>query len=282
MGVEEFHYQVPWRSRGSQPGHHRGTSAGGGFEFRGHASLLDAPDPRRVDVRASLRHPFEEIVMRVYTQRSAIPVYLIADLSASMGFEGYSRKLDVLSDFSASLGYSAYRTGDPFAFIGCDSVVRTDFFQPLTRTRTAGHRVSARLRDFVPDASNSRGMLEAPALIGKSRSLIFLCSDFHFSLQLTGQILTALAYHTVVPIVLWDTMELTVPATGIAAFREAETGRRRTVWLRSSYRQRIHRAFAERRQNLVDYFLAFGLTPLFILDRFDAGDVTRYFYERAG
>lgn len=279
MGVEEFHYQVPWRARGSHPGHHRGTSAGGGYEFRGHASLLDAPDPRRIDVQASLRHPFEEIVMRVYTQRSAIPVYLIADLSASMSFEGYSRKLDVLSEFSASLGYSAYRTGDPFAFIGCDNTVRTDFLQPLTRTKMAGHRIGTRLRDFVPDAPSSRGMLEAPDHIGKSRSLVFLCSDFHFSLALTEQILTALAYHTVVPVVLWDTMELTVPATGIATFREAETGRRRTVWLRSSYRQRIGKAFAERRQNLVDLFLTFGLTPLFMLDRFDAGEMTRYFYE---
>lgn len=278
MGVEEFHYQVPWRSRTSHPGHHHGTSAGGGFEFRGHASLLDAPDPRRVDVQASMRRPLEEIVMRIYTQRSAIPVYLIADLSASMGFEGYSRKLDVLADFSASLGYSAYRTGDPFAFIGCDSAVRTDYFLALSRSKMAGHQISARLCDFVPDASNARGMLEAPALIGKSRGLIFVCSDFHFPLQLTGQILAALAYHSVVPVVLWDSMEITVPATGIAACREEETGRRRTVWLRASYRQRVRKAFAERRQNLVDYFLAFGLTPLFILDRFDTGEVTRYFY----
>jgi hypothetical protein len=122
-------------------------------------------------------------------------------------------------------------------------------------------------------------MLEAPGHMGKSRSLVFLCSDFHLPLALTGQILTALAYHTVVPVVLWDTMELTVPATGIATFREAETGRRRAVWLRSSYRQRIGKAFAVRRQNLVDFFLTFGLTPLFVRDRFDAGELTRYFYE---
>lgn len=226
-----------------------------------------------------MRHPFEEIVMRVYTQHSAIPVYLIADLSASMGFEGYSRKLDVLADFSAALGYSAYRTGDPFAFIGCDSTVRMDFFQPLTRTKTAGQRICAQLRDFTPRESSARGILGAPGLMGRTRSLIFLCSDFHFSLALTGQILTALAYHTVVPVVLWDTMELEVPPTGIATFREAETGRRRTLWLRTSYRQRIQKAYTERRENLTDFFLAFGLRPLFLIDKFDAGAMTRYFYE---
>jgi hypothetical protein len=279
MSVEEFHYRVPWRARGSHPGHHRGISAGEGYEFRGHASLLDAPDPRRIDIQASMRHPFEEIVMRVYTQHSAIPVYMIADLSASMGFEGYRRKLDVLADFSTALGYSAYRTGDPFAFIGCDSTVRADFFQPLTRAKTAGQRISSRLRDFTPEASGASGILEAPDLIGKARSLVFLCSDFHFSRALTGQILTALTYHTVIPVVLWDGVEIEVPATGIATFREAETGRRRTLWLRAAYRQRIQRAYTERRRTLTDLFLGFGLKPMFLTDKFDAGAITRYFYE---
>ena len=217
--------------------------------------------------------------MRVYTQRSAVPVFLIADLSASMGFEGYSRKLDVLADFAVSLGYSAYRTGDPFAFIGCDTGIMPDFFQPLTRAKMAAQRLAVRLRDFQPQAPSARGMLEAPTLIDRTRSLVFLCSDFHFPQAMTGRILSKLAYHRLVPIVLWDSIELTVPATGIATVQDRETGRRRTLLLHHWYRQRVRKAFAERRHLLVDYFLTFGLSPLFILDRFDAGDVTRYFYE---
>jgi uncharacterized protein (DUF58 family) len=279
MGVAEFHYRVPWQIRSSRPGHHRGAGAGGGFEFRGHATLLGAPDPRRFDIQASLRDPFEQLVMRVYTQRSAIPVYLIADLSASMGFAGCSRKLDVLADFAVSLGYSAYRTGDPFGFMGCDSRVRADFLQPLTRAKAAGEEVSTRLRDFVPTASDARGMLEAPGHMSQSRSLVFLCSDFHFSLDLLSQILAGLARHKVVPVVLWDSVEIGLPASGIAVLRDAELGRQRTVLLRPALRERIHRAFAERRQRLVDCFLASGTTPLFLRDRFDAGEVTRYFCE---
>ena len=279
MGVAEFHYRVPWRTRTSHPGHHRSASAGGGFEFRGHATLLGAPDPRRFDIQASLRDPFEQIVMRVYTQRSAVPVYLIADLSASMGFTGCSRKLDVLADFAVSLGYSAYRTGDPFAVIGCDSRVRADLLQPLTRAKAAGQDVSVRLRDFVPTASSSRGMLEAPGYMSQSRSLVFLCSDFHFSMDLLGQILARLARHKVVPVVLWDSVEIGVPASGIAAARDAELGRHRTLLLRPVLRERIYGAFAERRRQLVGCFLACGATPLFMRDRFDAAEVTRYFYE---
>ena len=278
MIVAEFHYRVPWRTRSSHPGHHRSVSAGGGFEFRGHATLLGAPDPRRFDIQASLRDPFGQILMRVYTQRSAIPVYLIADVSASMGFTGRSRKLDVLADFTLSLGYSAYRSGDPFGFIACDNRLRADLVQPLTRAKAAGQALSTRLRVLVPAASGSRGMLEAPAYLSQSRSLVFLCSDFHFSLDLLSRILAGLARHTVVPVVLWDSVEIEVPASGIAVMRDAEMGRRRSVLLRATLRERMHRAFAERRQQLEACFLACGARPLFLSDRFDAAELTRYFY----
>ena len=56
--VRELHYQVSAPVLGHFPGHHRSTRGGSGFEFRGHAALLDAPDPRRLDFHASLRDPF--------------------------------------------------------------------------------------------------------------------------------------------------------------------------------------------------------------------------------
>src|SRR5574341_1204843 len=116
--IQEFHYRVSWHAATHRPGHHRGARAGAGFEFIGHAPLLAARDPRRLDVRASLADPFGEWKVRQFRQRATVPVWLVADLSASMGFQGRRRKLDVLADFTASLGYSAWRTGDPFGFLG--------------------------------------------------------------------------------------------------------------------------------------------------------------------
>ena len=46
------------------PAHHRSTRGDSGFEFRGHAPLLDAPDPRRLDLHASLRDPFGDWIVR--------------------------------------------------------------------------------------------------------------------------------------------------------------------------------------------------------------------------
>ena len=71
MNAFELHYKVPWRASGSYPGHHPSQQKGGGLQFRHHVPLLDAPDPRRFDVRASLRDPFEQVQVRVCRPRPA-------------------------------------------------------------------------------------------------------------------------------------------------------------------------------------------------------------------
>ena len=103
--IPELHYRIAGTARGHFPGHHRGRQGDSGQEFRSHVPLLAAPDARRIDVHASLRNPYGDWLVRVHSQRSAIAVVLVADLSASMGFESLRRKQDVLADFVASLAW---------------------------------------------------------------------------------------------------------------------------------------------------------------------------------
>ena len=107
MNPAEVHYKVPWRARSYLPGHHASQQQGGGSEFRHHRALIDAPDPRRFDVRASLRDPFGQIQVRIYQQTSSIPVWVIADLSASMGFRGVASKMTTMAEFVAGLSLQA-------------------------------------------------------------------------------------------------------------------------------------------------------------------------------
>lgn len=278
MNVEAFHYRIPWPARGAQPGAHPGTQRGGGLEFRGHATLLAAPDPRRFDVAATLRDPFGQIMVRVYGQRSAIPVRVLADVSASMGFEGHCRKMDLLGDFTESLAWSAYRSGDLFAFTGCDSDIRPELVQPLTRAKTAGIVIAANLRKLEPAGRNALGLLKAAEQMPAARALVFLVSDFHFSLALLRELLANLAMHAVVPVVLWDGAEALAPQFGVARVIDPETGARRTLLLRPSLAERLRKAIARRAQLLTDCCSSFGLKPLFLENRFDADAVTRHFY----
>ena len=84
---EEFHYRLPGRISGQRPGSHRGSSVGAGQEFVTHLSLYDRPDPRRLDLRASLRTlRDDDWLVRVNRQRAGTAVRAIVDVSASMCF----------------------------------------------------------------------------------------------------------------------------------------------------------------------------------------------------
>jgi uncharacterized protein (DUF58 family) len=279
--LREFHYRISWRTNGYRPGHHPSRQGGGGFEFKTHAPLLAAPDVRRLDVHASLRDPFEQWVVRVYHQKSTIPVWMVVDLSASMGFVGAHRKLDVLADFTASMAYSAYRTGDPFGFIGCDGTVRADFLLAPTHAKGAGMVMAANVRALAPTADSASGLARAAEYIGRQRALVFLASDFHFPTVFLDKVLAGLAPHDVVPVVLWDSAEFArLPRFGIAVVRDSESGRRRAVLMRGAFHTRVAAQYAARRRELERAFTAHGLRPLFMIDRFNEDALTQYFFSR--
>ncbi len=277
--LKEFHYKIDWRANSHLPGYHRSTQSGGGLEFRGNVPLLASPDPRRLDIRASLSDPFEQWFVRSFRQRSQVPVYLIADLSASLGFFGERRKMDVLADFTESVAYSVYRTGDRFAFMGCDEVIRVDFVLPPTHALGPGSEIAQRLRAFVPTGTSASGLLDVGRNLTTRRSLIFFVSDFHCDQQLLASVMESLSAHRVCPIVLWDRAEFEhLPRFGLVLVRDSESGRKRTLLLRPSFQQRVREAFAARRSWLTGFFSGYHTQPLFFEDGFNAEAVTQYFY----
>ncbi len=278
MALAELHYKVHWRTRGGHPGHHASRQRGGGLHFRNHAALIDAPDPRRFDVHASLRDPFEQIQVRVYQQTSAIPVFALADLSASMQFGGKQSKLARVAEFIACLAYSANRTGDRYGFVGCAEQTTPALYSPPSINPAHGQEMAARLRAWSRPCPHADGLLRAADLLGARRALVFLLSDFHFPLAFTERVLASLAYHDVVPVVMWDRAEyLDLPARGLVRLRDPESGRERLLLMRRALKQQIERAYHERRAALLKLCGQYARPPLFLQDAFVPDDVTRYF-----
>jgi uncharacterized protein (DUF58 family) len=276
--VREPHYRIAGAATGLFPGHHRSRGGDTGFEFRGHAALQDAPDARRLDLHASLRDPFGHWMVRLHSERKSIPVTVVADLSASMGFEGAQRKLDVLADFTESLAWSAWRTGDSFGFVGCDEQVRRDFTLPQTRTRGAGIALAQRLRALAPDGRSAAGLREAHRYLPRQRGLVFLVSDHHLELGEIEAVLDSLAPHDIVPVVLWQSAEFALSAArGLAQVREPESGSAGWLWWRPALRERWRSAHEARREALLALLRARRLRPLFVEGAFDADAVTRHF-----
>jgi len=275
----EIHYRIGRAALGHFPGHHRSRRGDSGFEFRGHASLLDAPDPRRLDLHASLRDPFGQWSVRVYSQRKSIPVAVVADLSASMGFEGAQHKLGVLADFVDSLAWSAWRTGDSFGFVACDDQVRADLMLPQSRSRAAAGELTRALRNLQPGGRSAHGLHLAHRHLPQRRALVFLLSDFHWPVDEVPAVLASLAHHDLVPVVLWDPQEFSLSAArGLARVLDPESGRQRLVWWRPALREQWRVQQAQRHDALLQAFRAQRLSPLFVEGAFDADAVTRHFH----
>ncbi len=276
----EFHYSVGWRASGAHPGTHRSGHLGSGHEFAGQVPFIANPDPRHLDLRASLHDPYGQLMVRSFRQRSAIPVFVVADLSASMGFRGMADKLENLARFTASAAYSAYRTGDPFGFVGCDEGIRSDLLLPLRLHKSAAPDLYERLRGLSPAGRSAEALCQAAPHLGRQRALVFLVSDFHFPLDRLDTLLSSLTRHDVVPVVLWDSAEYErLPPRGLTCVEDPETGERRRLFMRPSLREKFRTAFEQRRTALIHLCIQRGREPFFVIDRFDAEALTRYFYQ---
>lgn len=278
--IKEFSYHIGWRNRGRHPGRHASTQRGMGMEFIGHTTLVAYPDPRRIDLRQTIRDPMEQVYVRLFNQKSATPVFAICDMSGSMNFGAKTRKLRRAADIIESIAQSASRNADPFGFVGFDQVVREDWISTASFKSQRAIELMERLKEYHPDMVSGDGIADVWRYLPRERSLVFMVSDFHMPLKQLEESLANLLKHHIVPIVLWDADEYKeLPEFGITAVTDPETGIKRTLFLRKDYRDRIIAAFEERRQAIYSLFMQFDMPPFFVEGEFDADALTEYFHQ---
>jgi hypothetical protein len=263
-------YRLAWRTRTARVGAHRSTFAGTGGMFRDLTSLLDARDPRRIDLRQSLRDPFENTYVRRLEQTSAISVSVLMDVSTSMTFSGRSRKFALACDLAQTIASSAIRTGDTFALIAADTDVRTDLTLAPSRSRSAIAQKIDEMRRFVPSCAGAGGLIEAATLTTGRRGLVFLVSDFLMPDDRIHAIFERLSRHDVIPVALHDSAEIeALPEWGIVELADLETGRRRLIVLRPSFKETWRRRIEARRSDFRSIARHYGREPFQVTDRID-------------
>lgn len=312
----EFHYRLPGRVGGQRPGSHRGSSIGAGQEFVAHMSLFHRPDPRRLDLRASLRTLNEGWLVRVNRHRAGLAVRAIVDVSASMIFGSQRPKLHVVADFLEALGLSAFRIGDAVGMMAFDDSERSELFMPArvsrgmgaimasavravadSPSRAAERGSESRLPALLPAAARRAasehraltaragqtlggGLEEAASHLAGQQGLVFLVSDFHWALDGLNSVLDLLAHAGVVPVVVWDPAETAPPERNtLASLRDAESGERRTLWVRPKLRQDWLEGVVRRRSEINSFFASRGIQPFYIEGSFDPDALSRYFFE---
>jgi uncharacterized protein (DUF58 family) len=232
-------YRLDWRAAGVRIGAHRGKVVGTGGLFRDFDTLMRSPDPRRIDLRMSMRDPHETLYIRRFEQKTAITVYALVDLSASMSFAGSVAKMQVVADLCATLAASTRRIGDAFGLIGCNEHIVPQFFLPATRSRGSEADMVEGLRNYVPVGRSAEGLIEGASYLAGRRKLVFVLSDFYMPLATIERLFEALSQHDVVPIVLKDRRETSdLPRYGLVSLTDLETGRRRLLAMRPGLREK--------------------------------------------
>lgn len=218
---------------------------GQGLAFREVRPYQAGDDVRVIDWNVSAR--MNDTFVKVFVEEREMTVMLVVDLSASERF-GTRRaaKTRVASEVAALLAFSAIRNNDRVGLIvATDKVERIVApkkgekhvmrvvreilgFEPRTRP-------SAGLGDHAPQSRDSEGRLRLGAAtdlraaleslvhVSRRRSIAFLISDF-FDAGYERALALASAKHDVVPVVLVDPRDSTLPNVGLATFEDLESG----------------------------------------------------------
>lgn len=281
---DEFNYRYPHKVYGSLPGAHRGKSLGTGDSFAGFSDLFDYPDPRRLDVRASIRHNLatgnDNYLVKRYQQRSPITLWVMADLSNSMAISNVNH--EQLANLTHLVAHSAIGLGDRFALAGFDSGLRHDVHMMPTRQRSMPTIAAEMIRDAAPaTTAGIDGLIHAANMITSKHAIVFLASDFCCDIDVLDKALRQLSRFTVVPIV-WqhDDVNHLPSYAGWTEMRDSETGERRTLWMRPSVKKRWKQNMDNHFEQLNACFMRHRVRPLFTDGDVTGEHLTNYFLGR--
>ena len=268
--VGELPYRIACKALGVRAGAHRSRGAGTGGPFRDLAPFLASPDPRRIDLSRSLRDPFEALHVRRFENTASLDIVLLADVSGSMAFNGTSNKLATIAALADVLARSARRIGDRFGFMAADGAVRENLTYALTRARGSEDAMLSALLEFQPDRTGWEGLVEAANELTGRNKLVILVSDFYLPESALKNLFEGLQRHHVIPILLSDTRAAEdLPRWGLVTFEDLETGKRRTVLMRPSYKAAIVAGDKERKAKLRAMTAGYGWEPFEIEGRID-------------
>ncbi len=239
---------------------------GRGMEFDEVRPYLPGDDVRTIDWKVTAR--MGEPYVKRYVEERQLTLMLMADVSASQDFGSSTRtKREATAEFCAALAFSATRNDDKVGLTlfhggieqyipprkgqkhalrvvrevlahGLDAPVPARSAWPALWTRRAP-RTSR-------EATDIGAAVEFLLSVMSRRSICFVVTDF-IDADFERALRTANRKHDVIAVLVTDPRELEVPAVGLMAMRDAESGRARLYDTGSSeFRSSVAKAARER------------------------------------
>lgn len=275
------HYRLAWKPGGNQAGLVSGISAGMGDTLRAVVPWLEYPDPRRLDIRATLRDPYEKLWVRDFKLDTAIPVIALVDASASMHYVGVYDRRQVVARILSVLARSAYAAGDAFGLMVANEHLHPQLCLPPKINRTAPVWIQRHWSLYQPQGRSAAGLCRAIAALPKRKALVFVISDFHWPESQLLTLFKGLAHHDVVPMMLRDPAEAAhLPHQGFAQLQDMEQEQQVFVWMNRQMRQQMLERAEQHVQWLTAHCRRFGRLPHLVPDDFQPQTLTQYFLHR--
>jgi uncharacterized protein (DUF58 family) len=214
----------------SMAGEYHSVFRGRGMDFDEVREYVPGDEVRTIDwnVTARAGRPF----VKKFTEERELTILLMVDLSASGNF-GSARqsKRELAAELASVLAFSAIRNNDKVGM-----VLFTDQVEKYIPPKKGRRHILRLVREILYFEPQRRGTDVAPALdfansVTARRAVVFLISDFQSAgnqeaaLQVLRRAMKQTHQrHDLVAVRIQDPHEVELPAVGLIAMEDAETG----------------------------------------------------------
>lgn len=228
-------------------GQYQSVFKGRGIEFSEVREYVPGDDVRSIDwnVTARASRPF----VKQFIEERELTLMILCDVSGSQAFGSSGKpKSEAAAELAATFAFSALKNSDKSGLLLFSD--KPELYIPPRKGRNHSLRIIRELLAFQP---KSRGTDVAMALrmanrVMKRRGIIILISDFN-SPDYTKEVRLTASRHDLIPVVVTDAFERSLPAAGALLMSEdLESGADFAADLYSpGYRAAYEREYAARR-----------------------------------
>lgn len=263
-----FDYKSPFLLNALRDSAHKSKRQGAGSDFYRKTLFWSEPNPARIDLASSVKDPFESVYVKSFRQRSRLDVLCLIDGSSSMEV---ADKVSLAAQCERSIAASVGAQNDSYR-----SYLLAQTVQPLTDEDSV---VAIFDRQASQPNNTAAAFAESYRLLPKRSGIVFLISDFHWTVEQFQQRLSALSEHYVVPVVLWQSAEYdNYPLWRFSELQDSETGGRKLIFITPKQKQWIQAAYDARKIALQQWFQRFQSRPFWLIDVYSPVQMSAFFY----
>ena len=228
-------------------GQYHSVFKGRGMTFEEVRLYQPGDDIRTIDWNVTAR--LNETYVKVFAEERELTVMLLVDTSASQDFGTRQKtKAELAAEIAGMLAFSAISNNDRVGLVLFSD--RVERFVPPKKGRKHVMRIITDILTFEPSGRGTdlNLALETLLRVQKRRCVSFLISDF-IADDFEEAMRICARRHDLIPVVLGDPFEASLPAEGIVVVENPETGERRRVDFSSTAVRRHFEKFVAERQS---------------------------------